>query len=309
METRPETFYHSYVKEYHEVRATYLKNLLSNIDSVDELLKENELNYAGTRISLTKNTKFIIQADLRQNYFHAIETFFEFFFAFLPNKGVIPDNSKIVRQVVQSNWSGNYKKIGYIANGNMKLNILDKKINFEGHNVTVGQYIFYLGTFSRQKFDKKYFTDVQESIESLKVAIKVLAIDFHNRDEYNSYKHTMRAFPNYQSIKLIDPKTSKEEFEFDLSNSVSYQKYNDKEKETIIKTRLFDPERDCEMTKFCSRLIYNMLELRNIMFNKSSIKNKDEKIAIFLFNKSNITELTKHNVNIQDIAFTTKWSE
>jgi hypothetical protein len=280
--------------------------MLSNVDSVNELLKESELDYEDIKVSLTKNTKFIIQADLRQNYFHAIETFFEFFFAFLPNKGIIPDNSKIVRQIVKSNWSRNYKKIDYIAKGEMKLNILDQKINFYGHEVTIGQYIFYPGTFSRETFGEKYFNDVSESVESLKEGIKELAIDFHNRDEYNSYKHTMRVFPNYESIKLINPKTLKEELEFDLSNSVSYQKYNDKENETIIKTKLFDPERDYEMTKFCSRLIYNMLELRNIMFNKATIKNQDEKIAIFLFNESKITELTKHNVDIQDIVLSTK---
>lgn len=308
METKPETFYNSYVKEYHEVRAIYLKNMLLNLDSVNEILKDSELDYEDIKVSLTKNTKFIIQADLRQNYFHALETFFEFFFAFLPNKGIIPDNSKIVRQIVQSKWSQNYKKIEYIAKGEMKLNILDQEINFYGYKVTVGQYIFYPGTFSKETFGEKYLNDVSESVESLKVAIKELAIDFHDRDEYNSYKHTMRAFPNYESIKLINPETLKEELEFDLSNSVSYQKFNDRENETMIKTKLFDPERDFEMTKFCSRLIYNMLELRNIMFNKKNIKNQDEKIAIFLFNESKITELIKHNVDIQDIILSTKMS-
>ena len=282
--------------------------MLSNVNSVNEILKKSELDYEDIKVTLTKHTKFIIQADLRQNYFHAIETFFEFFFAFLPNNGIIPDNSKIVRQIVQSNWSRNYVQIDYIAKGEMKLNILDQKINFYGHEVTIGQYIFYPGTFSREIFGEKYFNDVSESVESLKEGIKELAIDFHNRDEYNSYKHTMRAFPNYESIKLINPKTLKEELKFDLSNSVSYQKYNDKENETIIKTRLFDPERDYEMTKFCSRLIYNMLELRNIMFNKATIKNQDKKIAIFLFNESKITEITKHNVDIQDIVLSTKMS-
>lgn len=306
METKPETFYHSYIKEYHEVRAIYLKHLLSNIDSINLVLKKNELNYQDIKVSLTNNTKFIIQADLRQNYFHALETFFEFFFAFLPNKGIIPDNSKIVRQIVQSNWAKNYEKIKFIAKGDMKLNFFDEEINFYGYKVTIGHYLFYPGTFSKEIFGEKYLDDVKESLESLKEVIKVLACDFCDRDEYNSYKHTMRVFPNYDSIKLLNAKTLKNELEFDISNSASYQKYNDKENETIIKTKLFDPERDFEMTKFCSRLIYNMLELRNIMFNKQNMQNQDRKIGIFLFNKSNITELTKHNVDIQDIVISTK---
>lgn len=46
--------------------------------------------------TLTDNTKFILQAELRQNYFHAIESFFELFFALVPDDVKIPDNTDIV---------------------------------------------------------------------------------------------------------------------------------------------------------------------------------------------------------------------
>jgi len=82
LETDYKNFYNSYLKEYHEVRAIYLKNLLSNTDEINSIIKDNELESQGVKISLTKNTKFIIQADLRQNYFHSIESFFEFFSLF-----------------------------------------------------------------------------------------------------------------------------------------------------------------------------------------------------------------------------------
>ncbi|MGB5941569.1 MAG: hypothetical protein WBG71_01685 [Leeuwenhoekiella sp.] len=87
METDHRSFYQAYLKEYHEVRAIYLKNLLSNTDELNSKLKSHELNTQGINIPLTENTKFIVQADLRQNYFHAIESFFELFFAFLPKNG------------------------------------------------------------------------------------------------------------------------------------------------------------------------------------------------------------------------------
>jgi hypothetical protein len=283
-----------------------LNNLLSNIDEINTVIKENELESQGIKIPLTKNTKFIIQADLRQNYFHSIESFFEFLFAFQPKNGKVPDNRNILRALVKSKWSQNYKKIEYIANGKLKLDFLDEMIDFLDHKVTIGHYLFYVGTFSKDKFNEEYQDAVKKSIESIKKIIKTIAIDFSKRDEYNAYKHTMRVFPSFNSIHILNANTMKEEINFDLSNSASYQIYNDKEKETIVKTKLFDPERDFKMTRICSRLIYNMIELRSIVFGDRKEKNKDEKVALILFNQENIEDSIKHNVNIQDLSFSSK---
>ncbi len=306
METDYKNFYNSYLKEYHEVRAIYLKHFLSNTESLNTTIQENELGIKDVKIPLTKNTKFILQADLRQNYFHSIETFFEFFFAFLPKNGKIPDNTNVLRALVKSNWKQNYKKIEYIANGKLKLSLLDEMVEFLEHKVSVGQYLFYIGTFSKEKFNEDYQNTVKESIESIKKIIKVLANDFSKRDEYNAYKHTMRVFPNFSSIHILNAESLKEEINFDLSNSASYQIYNDKEKETIVKTKLFDPERDFKMTKICSRLIYNMIELRSVVFGDRKEKGNNEKIAIVLFNQENIEDSIKHNVEIQDLSFSSK---
>ena len=126
METGPEAFYATYLKEYHEVKANYLFSLLNQIDRVNEDLKSKEIVKESVSVPLTNNTKFILQTDLRQNYFHCIETFFEFFFAFLPNNGNVPDNSKIVRQLVKANWQKNYKKIEQIANGKNEIKFLEQ---------------------------------------------------------------------------------------------------------------------------------------------------------------------------------------
>ena len=229
METDYKNFYNSYLREYHEVRAIYLKHLLSSTENLNKTIQENELGIGGYSIPLTKNTKFILQADLRQNYFHSIETFFEFFFAFLPKKEKIPDNKNVLRALVKSNWKQNYKKIEHIANGNLKLTFLDEIVEFLEHKVSVGQYLFYAGTFSKEKFNSDFQNMVKDSIESIKKIIKVLANDFSNRDEYNAYKHTMRVFPNFKSIHILNAESMKESVNFDLSNSASYQIYNDKE--------------------------------------------------------------------------------
>ena len=305
METSSEAFYATYIKEYHEVKANYLFSLLNQIDKLNEELKSKELVKEGVRLPLTENTKFILQTDLRQNYFHCIETFFEFFFAFLPNNDKVLDNSKIVRQLVKANWQKNYSKIEQIANGKMKLNFLNRKIEVIGHNVTIGHYLFYPGTFSKEKFGGSWYEMIAASLENIKNVIKILACDFCPRDEYNSYKHTMRAFPSFESIQLFDVETKEEKLKFDISNSISFQVYNDKEKETTIKTKLLDPQRDFDMTKQCGRLIHNMIELRNVMFNRNQ-DNGDKKVAVLLFSEDNVAESSKHNVDIQDLSFSTK---
>ncbi|WP_423819961.1 hypothetical protein V5739_05505 [Salinimicrobium sp. TIG7-5_MAKvit] len=306
METDAGKFYASYIKEYHEVRANYLNLLLSEIDDLNKHLKKKEISKENINVPLTKNTRFIIQADLRQNYFHCIETFFEFFFAFLPNNNQAPDNSKIVRQLVQAKWRNHPKKIEQIAQGKMKLNFLDQKIDFIGHQISIGHYMFYPGTMLKEKFGENWYSMVHESVKNIKKVIRALAIDFCERDEYNAYKHTMRIFPNFESLQVLDANTKEERINFDLSNSISFQVYNDDKKETTLVTKTFDPERDFDMTKLCSRLIYNMIELRNVMFNSEKMGNGDKKVAILLFNENNIKESSKHNIEIQNISFSTK---
>lgn len=300
METSYENFYGAYLKEYHQVRAIYLNKLLSNIPSVNDELKEKE-EYAD----FTKNTQFILQADLRQNYFHCIETFFEFFFAFLPNKGKVPDNTQIVKQIVKSDWSKNYKKIRQIANGNIKLDILDMEIEILGYKISVAHYLFYMGTFNLDKFNEDFRANVKTSTVALKKAIKEFAREFSERGEYNAYKHAMRIFPSFNSIHLLDANTMEEKFKFDISNSVSYQLYKEEDKETIVKTKVCDPKRDYQMTIFCGRMIYSMLALREIVFNPKSRK-EGGVMAVRFYNEEEFGTFSEQNVKYQDLEFSTK---
>ena len=79
---------------------------LDNLDDLNNKLLKKEFDR-----TLTTNTKFILQAELRQNYFHAIESFFEIFFALIPDGEKVPDNTNIVQRLVKSNWRKNYNKI------------------------------------------------------------------------------------------------------------------------------------------------------------------------------------------------------
>ncbi|QHS56479.1 hypothetical protein GWR56_13370 [Mucilaginibacter sp. 14171R-50] len=76
--------------------------------------------------------------------------------------------------------------------------------------------------FDPTKFTQEFFDLVEKSIIAIKSAIKSLAADFSQRDEYNAYKHGIRIFPSYKSIHFVSVEDMKEQMSWDLSNSVSF---------------------------------------------------------------------------------------
>lgn len=293
-------FYSHYLKEYHSIKALYLKTLLDNHHKLNEELAKHRAIQ-----DLTKNSKFVLQADMRQNYFHCIETFFELFFAFLPKNGAIPDHHNIIKLLVKSDWKTNYKLIQDIADGNFSLDIFDEPIEFIGYRTTVGHYLFYPGMFDRAKFTDEFFKLTDQSILAIKSAIKALATDFSQRDEYNAYKHGIRIFPSYKSIHVVSVEDMKEQMSWDLSNSVSFYTFNDKFKESKITTKLFDSERDLLMTRLCSNLIFTLINYRDIMVNPEQRK-RDEQIRINFFDPDRVEDCKQHHVDVQDIVFSNK---
>ena len=291
-------FYSQYLKEYHTIKAIYLRTLLYNHDQLnEELVKYNTIQ------DVTKNSKLVLQADMRQNYFHCIETFFELFFAFLPKGGVIPDHHNIIKLLVKSDWKTNYKLIQDIAEGKFSLEVFDEPIEFLGYQTTVGKYLFYPGMFDPSKFTKEFFEQAELSIIAIKSAIKTLAADFSQRDEYNAYKHGIRIFPSYQSLLFVSVEDMKEQHKFDLSNSVSYYTFNDKLKESKITTKIFDSERDFLMTRLSSNLIFTIVNYRDIVVNPE-LRDKKERIRINFFDLDAVENCKEHHVDVQDIVFT-----
>ncbi|RAI72903.1 hypothetical protein HMF3257_39040 [Spirosoma telluris] len=75
----PQIFYKSFLKNFHRHKVIYLKELLDNLSKYeDKFLTNKPLHEDSNELQLT------LKSDLRQTYFHAIETFFELFFAFKP---------------------------------------------------------------------------------------------------------------------------------------------------------------------------------------------------------------------------------
>ena len=64
----PKIFYQTYLKDYHKIKATYLKRILDN-------LPKYEKDIFGTELDEEERANFrvTLKSDLRQTYFHSIE--------------------------------------------------------------------------------------------------------------------------------------------------------------------------------------------------------------------------------------------
>ena len=117
-----------------------------------------------------------------------------------------------------------------------------------------------------------------------------MATDFSDRDEYNSHKHGLRLIHSMAKLTLADPKTLESKMEFDMSDSISFykrQKRNDKSESIESVTRVFDTERDYQMTTVCSNLITSMIEPRRAMYSKNTMRT-DGYIPVRIFGKEAI---------------------
>jgi len=296
----PTIFYDTYLGNYHGTKATYLKHILDNIDKF-------EIEFFKKELKDDKKNEFrrTVKSDLRQTYFHAIESFFEIFFALNPKDKKVLDDENILFNLTNSNWKDNYKKIKEIAENDKALDFLDEEIKALDKQVTIGNYIFYLGLFSHDKYpDLK--KSIDESIDAIKYGVSIIAKEFTNRDEYNAYKHGLRIIPAISKFMLADAETMEIKFTWDLTDSMSFYTPTKNPDELTVVTKLFDCERDYQMTLFCSNLINHMMFYRKVSFNKNKEKqkgkeNEKEQIAVTFFGKEPIEKCNKVNVEIQDL--------
>lgn len=298
MISSPEIFYQTFQKDFHKIKAIYLKGMLDNLTKYEKDLFDDALD-----IDDKNNFKLALKSDLRQTYFHAIETFFELFFGLNPKGGKPYADRYILFTLTHSNFAENYKKIRAIAETNDALNFLEEKVKFNEHQITIGQYLFYMGIVRSEKFDEEFLEQITASIEGIKNAIKIIAQDFVKREEYNAYKHGLRIIPSTTKLGLADAETMEMKFEWDLSDSMSfYMKMKDPEELKVI-TKVFDIERDYSMTILCSDLIHQLIFFRRLSMRLDGDKGKFEEVAIPFITKERVKLDSKINVEIQDIIY------
>lgn len=299
--TDPKSFYKDYQKDYHRIKANYLKSMLDDT-------KKYGLSFFGENMLQDNLDDFrlVLKSDLRQTYFHAIETVFELLFALSPKKDTVTEyyDFTLHFRLTYSNWSETYRKIKDIATIDSALDFLDQSIDFADRKITVGQYLFYMGIFYQSNFENELKAQVENSIEAIKTTLRIIAREFVNREEYNAYKHGLRIVPSLTQITLVPMDVEIDELNFDLSDSMSfYTKMKDPEDIRVI-TKIFDSERDYRMTSLCSNLIHQMIFYRRILMKLEIDKNKFSTVGYFFYSNQNILDFNKTIVEIQDMEFT-----
>lgn len=266
--------------------------MLDNIEEAKKLFFEESFDSDD----INKNYKKVIQCELRQNYFHAIETFFELFFALDPRGKKYLDDKNIQFNLTNAPWRKTFKKIQEIHEDADNLDFLNESMIYGSKKITIGHFLFYTG------IPIENYPEINESLEAIIIGIRVLASDFLSRNEYNAYKHGLRLITSVQEIRMFDPKTRETAMKWDLSDSMSYYQPTKVPNEVKIITKIFDSERDHQMAIFCSNLIHQLVFYRRVAMGM--IKKGEDKIPIIFFGKELVEDCFKINVPIQDIEYT-----
>ena len=262
---------------------------------------ENEFipNVSGYK---REDYKTVLITEIRQTYYHTIETLFELIFALLPDSGNFYDNI-IQYRLSNSNWRKNYNCIEKIAENIKELEFLDSKVKIsQDTEVTKGHYLFYYGVNKEnQKIEKGLIESIPHSLIHIKKGIQYLAKDFTQREEYNSYKHGLRLVPALKNIYLFDKKTRTEVGKFDLSNSMTFMTIDKKDESITYTTKNIDTWRDIEFSKFALYLISNIINLR-----RASLKVGKEKFRIYTFPNDNFEKMDKGDTSFKQFSYQIK---
>jgi hypothetical protein len=300
----PKIFYKTYFSEYHWYKIQTLKLVMDNYKEFFEKSVHGSPNSEELERYLR-----MLKLDIRQTYFHCMETMFTLLIALDPFKFGFKDEN-LLHRITTIDIESVYSSIQTFSTNDKALNFLRKKMRFGNSKIYphVGKYIFYKGIaeFNNKIVDTE--NEFDKSIEAIIHGLKILATDFSDRDEYNSYKHGLRLVPAMKKFMFADPHTLEPKIEFDISDSISFykrQKRYDNSESIESVTRVFDTERDYQMTIFCSQLIMSMIEPRRAQYFKDTIRT-DGGLPVRFFD---IEAIEKCATNAPTIVLTSKMTK
>jgi hypothetical protein len=284
----PEQFYQGFQADYFAYRQLRLKNEL------DSLLKDPTAATLDSIYDYSFDDHLrSIKIDIRQTYFQSIETVFELLFSFKPSGSLIRDDLVLQNLIKRKD---HYEDIRKFAEGKGGLEFLEQTFDYGELGSVLGiQYLFY-GLLK----DDKLSGQLTESLQAIRIILKIIARDISDRKEYNSYKHGLRIFPMSNFFSIHDHKTKEEILKWDIKDSMSFMEKDEKTGQIDVVTKLFDPERDRNLTIMCNNLISNIIMIRRGAFQKEG-----KKTAIMPFNTVDVERLSKPNVAIQDLKIST----
>ncbi len=287
----PQDFYKFYLVDHYKHKVSYLNYLLKLPEPIETFAIYN--NHTTFKLSDFHKS---IQIELRQTYFHAIETIFELILALQPDENGLPQDKKVFDLMTNSGL-GTIGFIDKILKDQTKLSsLLNRTVMLNNHSYTFIRHLFYCGLINKSEEIEK---EIVSSLLVIQKGLETLANDFGNRHEYNSYKHSLRVLPIANTLNLLNASTMESIFEFDLRTSVTFAAKKNSEDKTTFVTKILDSERDSQMIMFCSNLLSNIIRIRLLCF-----KLTDQEQPVLMFDSEAFDSARAHNLDIAEMSIT-----
>lgn len=268
-------FFRGYNYLYHFHIATILNHQYHNISDYRDnvLLQEYTAEQLSTFYSITENDyikRSLIQ-EMRMTYLHSVETLFSFFEIFLNSSRLSFEDDQKINVLNELNLYSHHKLYGSIekyADSRDSLNIIDE-IAGDSHD-NIGKRIFFFGMHPPEQEAQALLPIFKGCFEAIREALHLMAVDFGNRKEYNSYKHGLRDIEYIKNMYAINNETG-EAFEFDTSQSTTHLEFDKKNNKIEAKTKSIDFGYAYWMTKLSARIINMMIYYRRLAYNSDLV--------------------------------------
>lgn len=288
-------FYKYYQINFFKYQQIINKDALDNIDTWVE--KFNDDSKSNDKDHITQ----IIKSHIRINYFHCIDTLFELIFGLFPRKGKVQEDS-LPFTLAKSNDAFNRQRIlGLVTKDELILKELLQDISDGKNHMSLLRYIFYYQINQDNVGAPELLKNVEDSISPILELLSIFAKDIADKSEYNSLKHALRIFPFNGIFRVLDPNSNKEIAGIDFKNA--HQFMTEKKGEMNIISKNFDTSRDFEYTIIASKMIWNIIKIRDVFFSGNAGYNH---CYVYFFDKSDYCEFEKSVTHKQKIEIKIK---
>ncbi len=280
-------FYKQYPIDHWIYKVTIFKNIIDNYDSISATI------LGGLVDVIDKDCINMLKAEIHFTYFQIIEALFELIFALEKRKDKL-----LWLFITISPFQTNFRRISKIANGNTDFLFEDIDLPF-GKVIPLIQYIFYFGSFFPISD-----TEMNSNLEMIKKILIILAKDFSDRGEYNSYKHSLRFYQTSIRLELgelLDGDKMSPILNMSAEDTLTFLFKNQKGN-IELRTKSFDPNRDFNMIDICHRLIQNIINLRKRSFFK-----QNENAKAWMFNKLDLNSMNNSRNTFIESKSTILW--
>lgn len=252
-------FYKYYQTDFFKIQQLINEDVLENIEEWQKRLKPKLVGSENTDLAK------LVKSNIRITYLHCIDTLFELIFGLYPREGKILDQELAIT-IAKNNDEFNKKRIAGLAEGNENmLEEISRPITFRSTTIPLLQYIIFYQIEKESIVEGSGYQNIVNSIGPVLELLIMYAKDLADKSEYNSLKHGLRIYPFSGFFQIRERNSQKPIAGIDFIDALQYM-FETKE-EYIIVTKNFDCKRDIRLTILASKMIWNIIKIRDAMMS------------------------------------------